>query len=111
VRDPSASSAWVGSVVVGLLAAALGALLAPAWVWYIVLGFCAVGGAWTIWHYIFVDCRQPLKPPIQKMIHEQVPYKPPFWAAYYAEEQRREELLRLAKREAKRNVPLGDEND
>jgi hypothetical protein len=98
----------VGSVIVGAALTALSAILLPEDFWLGVLALCGIGAIWTIWHYIFVDCRQPLKPPVQKMIHEQVPYKPPFWTAYYAEEQHREELLRIAKREAKRNIPLDD---
>lgn len=98
-------------MIVGAVLTALSAILLPEDFWLGVLALCGIGAIWTVWHYIYVDCRQPPKPLVQKVIQEQVPYKPSFWIADYAEEQRREELHRIAKREAKRNVPLDDDED
>jgi hypothetical protein len=78
------------------------AILLPEDFWLGVLALCGVGAVWVIWHYIFVDCRQPLKPPVQRMIHEQAPFglfssNSP--AAIQAEEKLRVEARREAEEE------------
>jgi hypothetical protein len=58
-------------MIVGGAFTALSAVLLPEDFWFGVLALCGIGTVWVIWHYIYVDCRQPRTPPVQTVIHEQ----------------------------------------